>query len=390
MASTSETYKVEAECLCKAHKFSTEVPVTKLPLLATACHCNSCRHLTGALYSIGTTWPGSRQNVDTSKLKSYAISDNLSLLFCETCSAPLFYTFAKAPEHLGVVAGVLKNHDIDLVKIDKHVFVGDTIDGGATMWLRKPNSDESEARRFKEGSSGEQVPDDWPPTSSLTGYEKKTEDPSIPVSCHCKGVNFHLHREDYEGKTEQLPWFIDPKTHKSIASFDACDSCRLQSGVDIFHWTFSNIASISFDSSAQDKDGTKVSFNKTTELRAAVDAGDAVIGTLAYYQSSPDVQRYFCKVCSATVFYACDDRPDCVDVAIGLLNAPDGARAEGFLSWILGGKISWVEDTDGGWREGLFKRAHKEAEEWRIQRGYPKDFRRVETEEKEKKESAQV
>jgi len=70
-----------------------------------------------------------------------------------------------------------------------------------------------------------------------------------------------------------------------------------------------------------------------------------------------------------------------VDVAVGLLDAPDGARAESFLSWGLGGPFSWMEDTKGGWREGFMQRVRAEAEEWRIGRGYPKSWRRLAMEE---------
>ncbi|KAF4630222.1 hypothetical protein G7Y89_g7917 [Cudoniella acicularis] len=105
-------------------------------------------------------------------------------------------------------------------------------------------------------------------------------------------------------------------------------------------------------------------FPKTTHgLKTAVDAQEtATIGTLAYYQSSPGVQRYFCKVCSATVFYAWDERPETVDVAVGLLEASDGARTEAFLSWNFGAAAEWVGDTKGGWREGLLRRVREEAE----------------------------
>jgi hypothetical protein len=37
----------------------------------------------------------------------------------------------------------------------------------------------------------------------------------------------------------------------------------------------------------------------------------------------------------------------------------------------------WVDDTKGGWREGLVKRIQVEAE-YRIARGYPKNWRRLE------------
>ena len=380
MASTSETFEVTAECLCKANTFTTKVPTSELPIPAYACHCTSCRHSTGALYSIDSRWPEPRDKVDTTKLKSYAFSEKITILFCGTCSTPLFFESASG---LGIFTGALKNHDADLVKISDHIFVGDTVDGGATMWLRKPNPDGKEVPRYEKRDGAEPYPYDWPANSTLAGYEAKRESETIPFWCHCKGVDFLIHRGNYESKAaDELPWFIDPKTKKPLASFDACDSCRLQSGIDIFHWTFVELANIYL---AASNGGTRPTVKNTQELKAAVDAGDASIGTLGYYKSSPDVQRYFCKVCSATVFYAADDRPEIVDAAVGLLDAADGARAESFVSWAFGGRSSWVDDTKGGWREGLLKRVEVEADEWRINRDYPKNWRRVEKEAKEGK-----
>lgn len=382
--STSETILVVAECLCKAHNFSTEVLISTLPLLASACHCNSCRRSTGALYSIDLPWPEPRRNVNTTKLRRYAFSGNISILFCGICSTPLFFESTYEPHALGVFTGALKNSNIDLVKINDHIFVGDTIDGGATMWLRNPNTDGSEAQRFEKRKDSMAYPHDWPPTSTFTEFEKTLAVEYVPIRCHCNGVDLMLHHGNYrDKKPEELPWFVDPKTRKLIAGFDVCNSCRLQSGIDIFHWTFCELESIFPVTTLQNQ---SKSFPKTTpKLRAAVDGHDLSIGTLAYYQSSSDVQRYFCKVCSATVFYAVDDRPEIVDVAVGLLDAPDGARAEGILSWAFGETFSWVKETKGGWREGFMKRAQEEAENWRIKRGYPKNWRRVEVEENERK-----
>lgn len=377
MAETSDKLTITAQCLCKAHTFNTDVPTSSLPLEASACHCYSCRHVTGALYSQDIRWPEPRDNVDTSKLKRYSFGKNLTILSCGTCSTPLFWeSSSKETRDLGVFTGTLGNYDIDLVKIVDNIFVGDTIDGGASVWLRKPNSDGSKAPCFKERSntgSVEEYPEDWPGTSTLTGYEKKTGHDSVSIRCHCRGVNFTVHRGNYEDKAkarEELPWFVDPNTYKLFANFDACDSCRLQSGMDIFNWTFSELEYISSSGKQFPK--------HITELKAAVDAKDPSMGTLNHYQSSKDVLRFFCNVCSATVFYCCDDRPTSVDVAIGLLDSADGARAESFLSWNLGGRTPYVEDTKGGWREGLMERVKNTAEEWRIERDYPKSWRRKE------------
>lgn len=373
----SGTIDLTAECLCKAHRFSTRISLSELPLEGTVCHCESCRHVTGALHvaELGLTWP--REAADITGLQRYRFSANITYLFCGKCSTLLFYESRKCPDKLGVFSGPLKNIDADLTKFTKHSFVGDTVDGGASVWFRKPNADGKAIPRFQRyEENSEAIPWDWLQPSGSTGVEGKQKQESIPIWCHCKGIKLRLHCGNYSSMArEELPWFIDDRTNKSLASFDVCDSCRLHFGADIVHWTFADLANIS------QADGGP--FPKTmAELKAAVDAGDSAVGTLTYYQSSPDVQRYFCKVCFASAFYACDDRPNIVDVAIGLLEAPDGARAEGFLSWTFGDTPEWVDDTKGGWREGLMKRVQADAEDFRVAKGYPKSWRRLEKEAK--------
>ncbi|KAF1843240.1 uncharacterized protein K460DRAFT_407604 [Cucurbitaria berberidis CBS 394.84] len=375
MASTNkDTITLTAHCLCKANVYTTDILKSELPLSAHTCHCTSCRHLTGALYTSETRWPEPRSNVDVSKLKIYKFSSRINLLFCPTCSTPVFWaTSSDENRLLGVFTGVLTNHD-DLVKFSNHDFVGDTLDGGASVWLRHPNADGTEVKRFKLDSDtkdAEELPEDWPSPAELTGYEAKKED-AVPIRCRCKGVDLVLHRGDYSGvKKEELPFNIDPKTHKLLADFCGCDSCRLQSGIDTFYWTFSEMKHISFGSH-----NGLFPTNKT-ELKKLVDAQGPSVGTLTYYASSPHVDRFFCSTCSACIFFTSDNRPELLDIAVGVLDASDGARAEGLLSWTYGAELSYREDGDGGWREGLFTRVETDAEDYRKARGYPKNWKRI-------------
>lgn len=264
-------------------------------------------------------------------------------------------------------SGTLKNIDTEIIRLNKHIFVGDTLDGGASVWFRHPNPDGEEIPRYREYTGD--LPWDWPHTSTDDKSQQQKQD-SVPLWCHCKGVQLRLHPGDYASKERsELPWFIDPNTNKRLASFDVCDSCRLQFTVDVVNWTFTDMKHISHP------DGG-VFPKSAPELKAAVDAGDPAVGSLAYYESSPDVQRFFCKTCCAVVFYACDDRPEIVDIAIGLLEAPDGARAESILSWTYGDTPTWIDDIKGGWRERLWKRVQTDAEEFRIARNLPPSWRR--------------
>lgn len=269
---------------------------------------------------------------------------------------------------LGVFTGVLANKDVDLIKWGNHIFVEETIDGGATVWM-KHNVDGSELKRFKlddKRNGPKQLSSDWPLAAQLTGYEARKED-SVPLRCKCEGVNLILHRGDYANvKEKDLPYNIDPTTHKLLASLCPCNSCRLQAGVDVMNWTFAEMRNISFaknDASFPDS---------APGLKKRVDDNDPAIGTLTYYPSSSGVERYFCSRCSACIFYATDTRPQIIDIAVGVLRAIDGARAEGFLSWPYGSRPEFIEDGNGGWREGLYARVLKDAEEYRIARDYPK------------------
>ena len=380
-----------SQCLCKAHTFTTSVPASTLPLETSACHCTSCRHSTGAMYSMDINWPGSTDAIRASDLRRFDFSPKVKVLFCGTCGTTMFFEFREhgpdGPLVTGVFTGTLANvAQPGLVRIAYHIFVGDTIDGGASMWLRRPNADGTPAKRFRAGeSSSEELPTDWPasPPPPCAPAQGPVD---VPIWCKCRGVDFIL-RPDFSSVADaDLPFFVDPETKKLYASFDPCDSCRLAVGIDIVNWTFSLLQHIHYaDSSSSNP------FPKTAaELKAAVSKPladrDPRLGTLSLYESSPDAQRYFCGRCSATVFYACDSRQDMVDVAVGLLESPSGgARAEDVLTWALGGKMIWRQDAAGGWREGLVRAVEEGTEEFRLERGLPVNFRRRIREEAEKK-----
>ncbi|KAH7361300.1 Mss4-like protein [Pyrenochaeta sp. MPI-SDFR-AT-0127] len=369
-----DSITLTAHCLCKANVFKTDVPRSKLPLPAYVCHCDSCRHVTGAMYMADVRWPEPRAAVDISNLKPFPFSPRMDLLFCPTCSTPIFWASRQDQTRLlGVLTGALSNEKETLIKFVDQSFVGDTLDGGASVWMFHPNHDGSEMKRFRLGSddeNAEELPQQWPSPSELTGYELTKED-AIPIRCKCRGVDYVLHRGDYsKTNKEDLPFNIDPQTYKLVAEFCGCDSCRLQSGVDVFHWTFAEMKHISFRNNQPFP-------THSTDLKKMIDARDPNVGTLTYYISSPGVERYFCSNCSACIFYSWQERPEILDIAIGVLEASDGARAEGLLSWTFGARIDFREDGDGGWRQNLFDKVEKEGEEYRIERAYPKNWKRL-------------
>lgn len=347
-----EILSITAECLCRAHAFSTPVPRSQLPLEGNVCHCGSCRHSTGGMCIVETTWPQSKEDVDISALQAYQFSENVTYRFCGICSTLMFYESAKLPKKLGVYTPVLKDIGIELVQMARHIWVTDTLDGGASVWLRKPNEDGLEVPRNH--LRDQRLPWDWPghpPTKP-----EEPEQGSLPIWCHCRGVQFRLNNGHYsKRRVEDLPAFVDGETRKLMVTFDVGRSGRLHQGSEISNWALAEMANLSqadggrFPSTAQ-------------ELMESVESGDPRIGSLACYRSSPGVQHYFCRSCSAAVFYAVDSIPDPMGVAVGVLESSNGARAENFLTWGLKGTdVSGMGDA-GPWRAGLAKRVEKEVE----------------------------
>jgi len=98
-------------------------------------------------------------------------------------------------------------------------------------------------------------------------------------------------------------------------------------------------------------------------LQPAIPADFRGFGTLKAYRSSENVLRGFCGRCGATIFYTADDEeraPDeekrIVDVAVGVLRAPEGdVAAEEWLTWRTG-RLAGMQsgkEYDEGFAEGL-------------------------------------
>ena len=129
--------------------------------------------------------------------------------------------------------------------------------------------------------------------------------------------------------TDQAPaseaWWLRENGTKFLAGNCACNSCRLDTGMEFMNWCFIPTIDISLDAEGREK--YKVPF-----------------GTLKEYQSSEHVKRYHCGTCGATVFFTSDERRGLVDVAVGVLDAPEGARAESWLDWRMN-RLSFREDS---------------------------------------------
>ncbi|KAK3943935.1 putative DUF636 domain protein [Diplogelasinospora grovesii] len=186
----------------------------------------------------------------------------------------------------------------------------------------------------------------------------------LPASCHCGTVSFLISRPDPSISTLphsnfpdlMLPycrtsssvisnhadekWWIRGGTggakSRYLAGTCACRSCRLGSGFEIQTWAFVPRANILFGIPSTAGGGR-------TELKP-LDFATLPRGVLQSYESSVGVIREFCGRCGATIFWHDKWRPDLIDVSVGLLRAPEGARAETWLEWWTD-RVSFAEEA---------------------------------------------
>ncbi|MCJ1290330.1 hypothetical protein MMC34_001866 [Xylographa carneopallida] len=268
------------------------------------------------------------------KVLSYPNASDLIMYFCGECGTSI-YELAPVSRQIGLCSGALHATN-GIVELKEHMFVASTEDGGLREWLL----DLPAWEMYREDPSGSIKPGKTygtkvPATSSTTGGDV------LHCSCHCESIQFDITRpgpnssalhspwpdllmpyfENASENSADVKWWIRAGGTKYLAGTCACNSCRRGSGYDIQCWAFV----------------PKVNIHKTTGNPL-----DFNLATLKRYTISRGAYREFCGKCGAVVFWHCDERPDLVDVSVGLLNAGSGARAEEWLEWWTG-RVSFQE-----------------------------------------------
>ncbi len=99
------------------------------------------------------------------------------------------------------------------------------------------------------------------------------------------------------------------------AAFCHCPSCRRAAGAPVVAWAMFRREQL-------------------TVLR----------GTIAYYTSSPGVERGFCAACGTTLTWAADYLPGLIDITIGSLDDP--ARLPPLMHVWSDDRIDWLQLSD--------------------------------------------
>lgn len=344
----ADKISIALSCHCGQHRYSFKVPRSDLPIKQRLCHCNISRRISGCLFTSYFAIPQSNEPPDISGLTAYKSSDILSRYFCSTCSTHLYCRY-NDDGHFEASHGVVEGKTDNLFDFAAHGWIEDTKDGGASVWLKQYKGVPM-SRWLVEWNESPQALLDWrsvnatQQTNATEGLEKK-----LRVHCHCNGVMFFISRPSEESlkassplpdllvpynsgqsaaNPENKPWWLSTDRKKYLAGNCACDSCRRISGFDIVQWTFVPVAGLSLANGAP----FNLPFGKMQPYESSAKDGKKRV-------------RWFCSGCGAHVLYTTEERPTLVDVAVGLLDASSGARAEEWLQWDLTDRVSFKEDA---------------------------------------------
>ncbi|KAJ5403908.1 hypothetical protein N7509_003779 [Penicillium cosmopolitanum] len=344
MAMTGEK-TLAASCHCRNVQYTVSIPVEILPLEVHMCHCSVCRYTYGAPCCFHADLPPGIEPEFTApssleKMTAYALPrSKTKTYFCSTCGCCI----GGCNDTWTISTSIFDaNRDDEGIWLyNSHMLPDSAPDGGLAAVFSEIDGLPLQI----DDLGGRALPDVSLPK------ELQSNQSELRAECHCGGVSFTIARpsEEFIASSESKGWLSDVDKSKWLACMDVCDDCRLVTGTNVIAWMFV----------ARD--------HITPRLPK-----DLCIGTAKSYRSTEGVNRVFCGDCGATVFYHCDERPNIVDVSMGILRAPEGAMAENWSVW-RAGRPSWPENGlryHAGFSHALIEGMKR----WGAERGHPQEF----------------
>ncbi|KAK4183071.1 Mss4-like protein [Podospora australis] len=316
-----------AQCHCKTVHFTITLPTSSLPLPAYLCHCHICRYIHGTLCIFHASLPkgvepefisGNPEEILTGYTHDQAASERY---FCSTCGCHIGDRDLEADPETGkypwtIATSILTPQNENTFQIRAHYFTTSTPGDGVYSWLPAIGDRKLHIPKPRQDSDKISKPEPSLPQTDDQGNEV------LLAQCHCAGVSFALTRPSEEEKADPfLSRFLSPiDSSKRVACVCVCKDCRLVDGTHAIGWTFAPLSC----------------------LKPSI-GSDLKYGTLKAYRSSENVTRAFCGKCGATVFYTTEDEERAntedkriMDIAVGILRAPEGILAEEWLTWRTG------------------------------------------------------
>ncbi|ETS78328.1 hypothetical protein PFICI_10390 [Pestalotiopsis fici W106-1] len=325
-----------ARCHCSRIRFSVTLATAALPLRAFICHCGACRTSHGTFGSFHIILPPGvapewDEGSSREQLAWYKGEYGGDLSFCPTCGT---HAGGYSPEldQWAVTWGIF---DEKFWQLAFHTCTQSAAGGGMAPWL--PEVAGAAVPHVSLGS--QDFPNACEPCVGPDGRER------LRAECACGGVAFSITRpsqevidDEYMGdyvmsssSAENPTTRSNDENYKWKAFLDMCRDCGRLSGATVVPWILVPRIAITDPPMPPDFQG---------------------VGTLKTYQSTRGrVTRGFCGRCGATVLLGTtrrtpSERQAVLNVAMGVLRAPEGVRAEDWTVWRTG-NVAWADDARG-------------------------------------------
>lgn len=349
------TSSIHLTCLCGSiSEPGSLLSDQETPVYAEMCHCDTCRYTTGALGVPFSPLKTSPSAATLNKLQAYRSSDVVTRYFCPTCGC--FCVFYTAPRNQWYfVSGAIEHHPAietptepnSIFKVMRHAHILDTKDGGlAPFLLQLGNRSVPTWAGVPPPMSASQDSFDLPHekvmsmlgASSENSTRPPKEDSYLTAKCHCGGVNLLIKRANHAPGNKSRGNYPDATKYPTYLC--ACRSCRLSTGISLCPWTLVNAENV-FNGRSAPESPARITFGFDASIP---DANPGL--SMKHYWSSPDTCRSFCNKCGAAILYWCAQRPEELDITVGILRSDDGNLARKWLGWVWGECSFSGESTD--------------------------------------------
>lgn len=303
-----QEHTLKATCACGTIKHEICLPETAFPIEGCHCHCTSCRQMSGGLCFTSMPLLSEREYRPSEelsqKLTGFEFSkDRITHYFCPVCGMHMLARVLPKDRNTTIAtwfATCGSLIDAGNVYHPQHEYVEDTIDGGVTNAVQFVNN-KPVSRWARQPNQGQQLPLYW--VSPLRPSLSSIAADKLHARCKCRGVEF---------------WVTRPANGlRSQVKLGHHNSCRLDNGMEPYATATFEVEP---DHILLDESGL-LSYTLRPDF-----------GTLRTWCSPAEASKKFCGVCGASVFLAKGDGSR-LEVSVGVLEAPEGVRAESWLQW---------------------------------------------------------